>query len=414
MADPWDIPDPCHFESCSPVPCGPCDAGNIFQYPQPSYGVPVGRVVVPLVRVNGQVQDLNAGGFIPNQFVEPPQMSWNAQTGTLNIGGRFLKLTGLNAMYSDCKGQTISPCTPVMTCANFAEIINASSGVGFKTPSNPFAGLTIIVKNGSGLTIDNAGLGLDYAVICQKLKDIGCSIGGGTPTPPTVSPTPPTVSPTPPTVSPTPPTVSPNPPTPPTSYSRSGIPGYSCHNSANTVLETNIGSFTLTWTQSAGFGSGTVTVSPAGPTLFYSGSEGAASLISSPMLLSQFNSITMVAIDTVCSGSPTPPTPPTVTPTPPTPPTPSTDPKSIPSGGCADGQPVSISWSAGVMTYTITATGLQTGTVNFRNSGGGVVVSATPDFCANSGLPTTATVPVTDSQYALIASVTINSCTSCN
>ena len=132
------------------------------------------------------------------------------------------------------------------------------------------------------------------------------------------------------------------------------------------------------------------------------------------MLLSQFNSITMVAIDTVCSGSPTPPTPPTVTPTPPTPPTPSTDPKSIPSGGCANGQPVSISWSTGVMTYTIAATGLQTGTVNFRNSGGGVLVSATPDFCANGGLLTAATVPVTDSQYALIASVTIDSCTSCN
>lgn len=303
MACEWDdIPDPNCFESCTPVPsCGSCDVGNIFKYPNPPLpGVPCGRVAVPLVRINGQIQDLNAGGFIPNQFIEPPFLSYDPNSGFLNVGGRFVKINeGTNMAQYDCHGQQIGPCTPIMTCTNFAEIIGASTGVGFKNPANAFAGLTIFLKEGSGLVLDGGGLGINWSSLCSKLQELGCG-GGGSPSPnPNPDPGP----------GPTP-TPDPDPePTPtPTDQSRSGIPFYTCHNAANNVIENISGTVSLTWY--AATGAIAVSGGSAGTKYFYSGSAGAASQIGSTLgsgyTLSQFNAISMVALDSVCVVDPGP------------------------------------------------------------------------------------------------------------
>lgn len=50
-------------------PCKPCEGVNQFQLlPQP--GVPVGRFVTPLVRVNAQVQDMKPGMKIPAEYLD--------------------------------------------------------------------------------------------------------------------------------------------------------------------------------------------------------------------------------------------------------------------------------------------------------------------------------------------------------
>lgn len=48
--------------------CKPCDAGNLFQIIPPP-GVPQGRYVVPLVRVNAQTQDMKPGMVIDPAFL---------------------------------------------------------------------------------------------------------------------------------------------------------------------------------------------------------------------------------------------------------------------------------------------------------------------------------------------------------
>lgn len=408
----WDIPDPGCFESCPPETCGPCSAGNIFSHPHKLPGVPVGRVVVPLVRVNGQVQDLNAGGFIGNQFLEPPHMSWDPQEGILNIGGRFIKLTGMAMSYSDCHGMPVTPCTPLMTCKNFAEIIDASTGIGFKDPNNPFAGLTIFLAPNSGLIVNNNGLKIDAAAVCQMLKDIGCTLGG-TPVPPAPpTPEPPGPGPTPPGPSPTPEVIS-----------RSGIPGYQCHNSGNTQLQNMLGSHTITWTEtSAGSGIGTISVSPAGPTLGYSGFSAGASLIWAGGTLPKatFNQITLLSAATVCAAPPTPeppgptPEPPGPTPEPPTPPAPDTSPKNISITGCVGmGSLCSVSWSANSMSYTFVAGGASEGTCTFVNGSGGAVVNGPSSSGCNGLSPVSGSVGCTDAQYASITAMTVTNCASC-
>lgn len=406
MACEWDdIPDPNCFESCTPAPtCGSCDVGNIFKYPNPPLpGVPCGRVTVPLVRVNGQIQDLNAGGFIPNQFIEPPFLSYDPNSGFLNVGGRFVKINeGTNMAQSDCHGQQIGPCTPIMTCPNFAEIIGASTGVGFKSPTNPFAGLTIFLKENSGLVLDNGGLGINWSILCSKLQELGCS------TSPDPGPTPPDPGPTPPDPGPTPPD-----PTP-TDQTRDGIPYYTCHNSTNDQVDDVSGTVSITWIAATGV----ITVSggTAGTKYFYSGSSGAAAQIGSTLgsgyTLTQFNAITMVALDSVCAVTPPDPgpgpTPPDPDPTPP-----DTSPKTLANAGCMHPDAVvSVSWSAGTMTYS----GLQTygaveGTVNFTN-GASTVVSAGASGCTDT-LPFGGTVAMTDVQYASITAASIDDCTAC-
>lgn len=302
MAEPWDIPDPCHFEPCPPAPnCGPCDAGSIFKQHSPLPGIPVGRKVVPLVRVNGQVQDLNAGGYIQNGYLEPPSLSWNPTHGILEVGGRYVKLTGVgDMMYSDCRGQVVSPCTPIMTCGNFAEIIGASTGVGFKTPQNPFAGLTVILRANSGLLLDNGGLGLDWNAVCAY---VAANCGGGVTPTPTNTPTPTgTNTPTPtPTSTPT--------PTPTgtgggDTQSRTGIPVYNCRASDNSSVQDQNGETYITWYSDTG----AITVAAfLGAAYFYSGSPGATNLIgvssSSGYTLAQFNAITLVSKDAICGGT---------------------------------------------------------------------------------------------------------------
>lgn len=406
MACEWDdIPDPNCFESCTPAPtCGSCDVGNIFKYPNPPLpGVPCGRVTVPLVRVNGQIQDLNAGGFIPNQFIEPPFLSYDPNSGFLNVGGRFVKINeGTNMAQSDCHGQQIGPCTPIMTCPNFAEIIGASTGVGFKSPTNPFAGLTIFLKENSGLVLDNGGLGINWSILCAKLVELGCS------TSPDPGPTPPDPGPTPPDPGPTPPD-----PTP-TDQTRNGLPYYTCHNSTNDQVDGVSGTVSITWV--AATGAITVSGGTAGTKYFYSGSSGAAAQIGSTLgagyTLTQFNAITMVALDSVCAVTPPDPgpgpTPPDPDPTPP-----DTSPKTLANAGCMHPDAVvSVSWSAGTMTYS----GLQTygaveGTVNFTN-GTSTVVSAGASGCTTT-TPFGGTVAMTDVQYASITTASIDGCTSC-
>ncbi len=418
MAEPWDIPDPCHFESCSPVPCGPCEAGSIFNHPRPALpGVPVGRVVVPLVRVNGQVQDLNVGNFISNQFLEPPHVSWDPMHGTLNIGGRFVKLTGVGSMmYSDCHGQTISPCTPVMTCANFAEIINASTGVGFKVSANPFAGLTVILRQDSGLVLDNGGLGINWTALCNYISQ-HCS-GNVPPTPPGPGPTPPGPGPTPPGPGPTPPGPGPTPPG--GSVTRTGIPYYDCHNEDYTSVSNPSGTISITWSPN-----GIVTASSGASTALYSGTSGAAYCFGGPSggwTLSNFNAITLASSPTECSVTPpgpgpgpgpTPPgpgpTPPGPGPTPPGPTPPDTSPKSVPMTGCFGYGTVNLTYSGGSVHLTgSTGSPSLCGDVTLQNSGVGVI--KTFSGCNTNMFVGTLNTPLTDVQYAAIASINVSNC----
>ena len=398
MAEPWDIPDPCHFESCSPVPCGPCEVGSIFNHPRPALpGVPVGRVVVPLVRVNGQVQDLNVGNFISNQFLEPPHVSWDPMHGTLNIGGRFVKLTGVGSMmYSDCHGQTISPCTPVMTCANFAEIINASTGVGFKVSANPFAGLTVILRQDSGLVLDNGGLGINWTALCNYVSQ-HCS-GNVPPTPPGPGPTPPGPGPTPPGPGPTPPGGS---------VTRTGIPYYNCHNADYTSVSNPSGTISITWNPD-----GTVTASSGASTALYSGTNGASVYLGGPSggwTLSNFNAITLASSTTECSVTPPGPgpgpTPPGPGPTPPGPTPPDTSPKSVPMTGCFGSGTANLTYSGGYVHITgFASTPSTCGDVTLQNSSVGVI--KTFSGCNAGTLYTT----VSEAQYAAIASVDVSNC----
>lgn len=404
MAEPWDIPDPCHFESCSPVPCGPCEAGSIFNHPRPALpGVPVGRVVVPLVRVNGQVQDLNVGNFISNQFLEPPHVSWDPMHGTLNIGGRFVKLTGVGSMmYSDCHGQTISPCTPVMTCANFAEIINASTGVGFKVSANPFAGLTVILRQDSGLVLDNGGLGINWTALCNYISQ-HCS-GNVPPTPPGPGPTPPGPGPTPPGPGPTPPGGS---------VTRTGIPYYDCHNADYTSVSNPSGTISITRNPD-----GTVTASSGASTALYSGTSGASVYLGGPSggwTLSNFNAITLASSTTECSVTPPGPgpgpgpTPPGPGPTPPGPTPPDTSPKSVPMTGCFGSGTVNLTYSGGSVHLTgSTGSPALCGDVTLQNSGVGVI--KTFSGCNTNMLVGTLNTPLTDVQYAAIASIDVSNC----
>lgn len=384
MAEPWDIPDPCHFESCAPVPCAPCDAGSIFKHPPQIPGVPVGRKILPLVRVNGQVQELQNGAYISNQYVEPPHVQWDPIHQILNIGGRYVKLEGVGGMmYSDCKGQTLGPCVPVLSCPNFAEIIAASTGVGFKNPANPFAGLTVLLRPQSGLVVGPEGLGIDWAALCQQIA-ARC---GGTPVTP-VTPVNP-VSPVTPVNPVTPVTpVSPSgtltrtgvpyylcatgnvpgqpdgtvtmtrsptglvtfnrtaggleqyllgtfgtihysnvtveqfntatgvaegrdcPSNPPPSgnQTRTGIPLYNCHNSTDNAVDQLAGNTSITWNSTTG--RITLAGNPTAVYRFYGGSASAATYLgttSDTYTLAQFNAITQIAANTVCTVTPVTP-----------------------------------------------------------------------------------------------------------
>lgn len=361
-SEPWDIPNPCHFEPCKKDSCGPCDAGNIFQHPVKTPGVPVGRVLVPLVRINGQIQDLNAGGYIGNQFIEPPKMSWDQSNGILNVGGRYVKLRTSAMLLSDCHGNTIDPCSNVLTCSNWAEIINASTGIVFKDPHNPFAGLIFKLPEDSGLIVDETGIHLDYEKICQRLKEMNCITEPMEPDPdPTPEPGGETII-------------------------RNGIPGYGCHAEDDSRLQYPVGNFTLTWVPN-GSGSGVITVSPSGPTRFYRGSANAPvflGTIADEFSESSFYDITRVSANSECAA----PEPPTPDPDPGDPdpvPTPTYDlsPKTLPTNstcGYAGGN-LPVKYDNGVLrkasagTWNTTTGANQNWTVNLHNQYHGIIAS---------------------------------------
>lgn len=380
MADnePWDIPNPCHFVPCKKETCGPCDAGNIFQYPIKPAGVPAGRVVVPLVRVNGQVQDLNAGGYIGSQFVEPPNMCWDAGNGILNIGGRYLKLRTGNMILSDCHGNTIDPCSHIMTCSNFAEIISSSTGIVFKDPTNPFAGLVLELAPDSGLILDEGGLRIDYSklnydLICQALKDMEC-------------------------VSEPAPDPDPDPDPGSQNIIRTGIPGYACHTAGDTELQYPIGSYSLTWIPD-GVGAGNVIVSPAGPTRFYRGASNSPTFLSdigSSISQSTFLDITMVSSANACAEpepDPDPGDPGDPDPTPP--PAYDTSPKTLTTQSACGyaGGSLPVKYDNGVLrrasagTWSTTSQATANWTVNLHNLYGGIIASFTTDLSYGGQMP---------------------------
>jgi len=357
---PWDdIPDPCHFEPCPPEPsCGPCSAPSPFSHTPTIPGVPRGRKIVPLVRVNGQIQDVNAGMHVPNAFIEPPHIHWDAANGILNVGGRFVKLTGVgNMVHSDCHGQAIGACTAIMTCPNFSEIIGASTGLDFKNSANPFAGLTVVLRANSLLVLDNGGVGVDAAAVCNSVetcleaKDWGpvptmeviCASvksclqnegWGPIPSGPSGGETPAATS--------------------------DPLPLYACHNSGNTKV------FDTTSTIELNFFSGSGMIIPStasGIVNYYSGTDSAATLIGNSTgtayTVSDLSNITLVAVaNSLCndSGDPEPP------------PAPAPQSKSVSTTTYSCSNPYTGDYPASSGTLSISVSGVLTYTVTMHPS----------------------------------------------
>lgn len=198
-------------------------------------------------------------------------------------------------MYPDCHGQPISPCTPIMSCGNFAEIIGNSLGVRFKNPDNAFAGLTISLRENSGLILDSTGLGINWAALCAYVSE-NCD---GGPQPTNTSST--TPGPTATTSSTTPAPTGTNP-----TMTRTGIPFYDCRAADNTSVQNQNGTVSITWNTTTG----TITYAPvfgASVGYLFSGSAGGANFVgltsSNGFTLSQFNAITMVSKSDICGAT---------------------------------------------------------------------------------------------------------------
>lgn len=167
------IPDPSHFEPCSPGTCGPCDQSfnqKYFSHGTTRHGVPEDRVLTPMARINGWPTELQPGQFIPNQFVEAPELSYDAQSGVLNVGGRFVQIGDTQMNQRNCKGETIGPCDAVVTCSNLREQGLNSTGVVLKDPNNPLAGYTLRIAPGSLLALTANGLDINLSALCAYVK----------------------------------------------------------------------------------------------------------------------------------------------------------------------------------------------------------------------------------------------------
>lgn len=288
-----EIPDPCHFESCPAPdkPCGNCgdnSSRKFFTNKTAKHGVATERFITPIVRVNGWPQDMQPGQFIPNCWVEPPDVSYNPESGVLNIGGRFVQIGDPEMNLKDCHGNQIGSCQAVMSCVNFREIILASPGIRFVDPNNPFAGLVprIDPASASYLSVTANGLALNMSAICSYVA-ANCA-GNGSPTP---TPTP-----------------------SPTGTTSKTISAYTCVNSGGSSLGSSAGTITATRNDTTGV----VTVSNSSYSYLYSGTQGAASYlgaVGATMTLANFNNLTMAAIPTTCSSNPSPTPTPTPTPT---------------------------------------------------------------------------------------------------
>ena len=278
-----EIPDPCHFESCPEPdkPCGNCgdnSSRKFFTNKTAKHGVPTERFITPIVRVNGWPQDMQPGQFIPNCWVEPPDVSYNPESGVLNIGGRFVQIGDPEMNLKDCHGNAIGSCQAVMSCVNFREIILASPGIRFVDPNNPFAGLVprIDPQSANYLTVTANGLALNMSAICNYVA-ANCGSGGNSPTP---TPT-------------------------PDGTTTKTIYAYSCVNSGGSSLGTAAGTLVATRNDTTGV----VTVSNSSYSYLYSGTQGTASYLGAAgavMTLANFNNLTMAAIPTTCSSSPNP------------------------------------------------------------------------------------------------------------
>jgi hypothetical protein len=155
-----------------------------FLSSMPFNGLPEGRYVVPLVRMNGHEVDIGQGQVIPNQFIEPPIITFDVATGILTIGGRSIDLGEQDRFYTDCKAVLIGSMTPLVTCSNLTEIIEAStantipSGLRLQTANNLFSGLNIKLNENSGssgLYLSNSGLAvhaLDTFNLIKQYTDV--------------------------------------------------------------------------------------------------------------------------------------------------------------------------------------------------------------------------------------------------
>jgi hypothetical protein len=159
-----------------------------FLDPDKFNGLPVGRYVVPLVRVNGHDTDIGQGQVIPNKFIEPPNLTFDIATGILTIGGRSIDLGEQDRFYVDCRAAAIASMTPLVTCSNLSEIIDATvaglSGLKLQTPGNIFSGIQIRLGTNeagpSGLSINNTGLVLhpqDAFNLIKEFTDVAYITG---------------------------------------------------------------------------------------------------------------------------------------------------------------------------------------------------------------------------------------------
>jgi hypothetical protein len=148
-------------------------------------GIPEGRYVVPVVRINGHDTDIGQGQLIPNAFIEPPSLSFDVTTGILTIGGRSVDLGEQDRFYVDCRNADIASMTPLVTRANLVDILDAStadtvaSGLKFGSGTNIFSGINIKLNSTpstpSGLYLSNLGLAinaLDAFNLIREFTDI--------------------------------------------------------------------------------------------------------------------------------------------------------------------------------------------------------------------------------------------------
>jgi hypothetical protein len=143
-------------------------------------GLPEGRYVVPVVRVNGHETDIGQGQVIPAEFLEPHQLTFDQATGILTIGGRSIDLGEQDRFYIDCKSAPILNMTNLVTCSNLTEIIDAStdpeidSGLKLQTPGNMFSGIKIrlhsTANTPSGLRLSAEGIAIASLDVFNLLK----------------------------------------------------------------------------------------------------------------------------------------------------------------------------------------------------------------------------------------------------
>lgn len=441
------IPDPSHFEPCEPGTCGPCDQNfnqKYFSHGSARAGVPNERVLTPLARINGWPVELQPGQFIPNQFLEAPELSYDAQNGVLNVGGRFVQIGDTQMNQKNCKGEAIGPCDAVVSCANLREQGLNSTGVVLKDPNNPLAGYTIKIAPGSLLTLTANGLDINLSALCAYVKANCVPAPGPNPDPgpaPEPDPGPPPPNPDPVgnlTVSPSSTVVS---GTAGTSisqeqlyWSSSGCGGGSpsvTTSSGNTpaglsvnISGTTSGYITISGTPSAatsGYVQYQVTLGTcvAYFTVYYNIATACAA--NGTHIRWECNGTTRVEI--VANGSCGERTGQTIAnspdcgyvpPGPDPDPTPDTSPKSISITGCVGGfASCSVSWSANSMSYTFVAGGSSEGTCTFVNGSGGAVVNGPSTSGCNGLSPVSGSVGCTAAQYASITAMTVTDCASC-